>query len=32
MIEHLHEEAAYRKSAAYIREVADGIGLTFQPA
>jgi sugar phosphate isomerase/epimerase len=31
MIEHLHEEEAYRKSASYIREVADGIGLTFQP-
>jgi sugar phosphate isomerase/epimerase len=31
MIEHLHTAADYQKSAAYIRQVADEVGLAFQP-
>jgi sugar phosphate isomerase/epimerase len=32
MIEHLQTAEDYRKSAAYIREVADSVGLAFGPA
>jgi sugar phosphate isomerase/epimerase len=31
MIEHLHTAADYQKSTAYIRQVADEVGLAFQP-